>query len=100
MRPTLLPGLLDAARHNLNQGTRDVALFELGRVFRAGESGQLPDERETFALALTGGVLEADKSGAARDFDFYDLKGAVEAAREALKLPALDYSAADSRHLR
>jgi phenylalanyl-tRNA synthetase beta chain len=100
MRPTLLPGLLNAVRHNLNQGTRDVALFELGRVFRAGESGHLPDERETLALALTGGVLEVDTAAAARDFDFYDLKGAIGAAREALKLPALNYSAADSRHLR
>ena len=100
MRPTLLPGLLDAARHNLNQGTRDVALFELGRVFRAGEEGQLPDEREALVLVLTGGVLEADQAAAARDFDFYDLKGALEAAREALKLPALNYSAADARHLR
>jgi phenylalanyl-tRNA synthetase beta chain len=100
MRPTLLPGLLDAARHNLNQGTRDVALFELGRVFRAGEDGQLPDEREALVLVLTGGVLEADQAAAARDFDFYDLKGALEAAREALKLPALNYSAADARHLR
>ena len=100
MRPSLLPGLLDAARHNLNQGTRDVALFELGRVFRAGEDGQLPDEREALVLVLTGGVLEADQAAAARDFDFYDLKGALEAAREALKLPALNYSAADARHLR
>lgn len=116
MRPTLLPGLLDAVRHNLNQGTRDVSLFELGRVFvRSLPPGavtdsrmdsfferdpELPLERESVALALTGGVLEADRAAAARDFDFYDLKGALEAAREALKLPALNYSAADFRHLR
>jgi phenylalanyl-tRNA synthetase beta chain len=100
MRSTLLPGLLDAVRHNLNQGTRDVSLFELGRVFRAGDEGQLPYEREALGLVLTGGLAEADKAGAARDFDFYDLKGALEGAREALKLPALNYSAADSRHLR
>ena len=100
MRPTLLPGLLNAVRHNLNQGTRDVSLFELGRVFRAGERGDLPEERETLALAATGGVMEADKAAASRDYDFYDLKGALEAAREALKLPALDYQAtADVRHL-
>jgi phenylalanyl-tRNA synthetase beta chain len=101
MRPTLLPGLLNAVRHNLNQGTRDVSLFELGRVFRAGERGDLPEERETLALAATGGVMEADKAAASRDYDFYDLKGALEAARKALKLPALDYHAtADVRHLR
>ncbi|HYR75866.1 MAG TPA: phenylalanine--tRNA ligase subunit beta [Pyrinomonadaceae bacterium] len=100
MRPTLLPGLLNAVRHNLNQGTRDVSLFELGRVFRAGKPGELPDEREALTLAATGGVLEADKAGASRDFDFYDLKGALDTAREALKLPALDYHAAEVKHLR
>ncbi len=100
MRPTLLPGLLNAVRHNLNQGTRDVSLFELGRVFRAGKKGELPDEREALTLAATGGVLEADKAGASRDFDFYDLKGALDTAREALKLPALDYHAAEVKHLR
>jgi phenylalanyl-tRNA synthetase beta chain len=100
MRTTLLPGLLNAMRHNLNQGTRDVWLFELGRVFRAGQPGELPDERELLTLAVTGGVLEADKAGASRDFDFYDLKGALETAREALKLPALDYHPAAAAHLR
>jgi len=100
MRPSLLPGLLNAVRHNLNQGTRDVSLFELGRAFRAGKKGELPVEREVLTLAATGGVLEADKAGAPRDFDFYDLKGALDSAREALKLPGLDYHAAEVKHLR
>src|SRR5260370_35936537 len=51
-------------------------------------------------LAATGGVLEADKDGAPRDFEFYDLKGALDTAREALKLPGLDYRAAEVKHLR
>ena len=100
MRPSLLPGLLNAVRHNLNQGTRDVSLFELGRAFRAGKKGELPVEREVLTLAATGGVLEADKAGAPRDFDFYDLKGALDTAREALRLPGLDYHAAEVKHLR
>jgi len=33
MRPTLLPGLLESARHNFNHGVRDVGLFESGRIF-------------------------------------------------------------------
>ncbi|HLR06367.1 MAG TPA: phenylalanine--tRNA ligase subunit beta [Pyrinomonadaceae bacterium] len=100
MRPTLLPGLLSAVRHNLNQGTRDISLFELGRVFRARAQGELPDERECLALAATGGILEAGKAAPARDGDFYELKGALDAAVEALKLPSLDYEAAPVKHLR
>ena len=35
MRQTLLPGLLKSVQHNLNSGSRNVCLFELGRVFAA-----------------------------------------------------------------
>ena len=37
MRPTLLPGLLESVRHNLNHGIRDVRLFEIGRVFASSQ---------------------------------------------------------------
>jgi phenylalanyl-tRNA synthetase beta chain len=33
MRASLVTGLLEAVQHNFNQGTRDVKLFEIGRVF-------------------------------------------------------------------
>ena len=33
LRPSLLPGLLDSLRHNVNRKNNDVALFEIGRVF-------------------------------------------------------------------
>lgn len=47
MRTSVLPGLLDAAHRNLSRGLTDLALYEVGRVFRpiAGEaygSGPLP----------------------------------------------------------
>src|SRR5205823_4655099 len=90
MRPTLLPGLLAAVRHNLNQGTRDVCLFELGRIFRAARKGNLPEEREALALVVTGGRVAAGKAAPSRETDFYDLKGALEAAIEAMNLPPVD----------
>jgi phenylalanyl-tRNA synthetase beta chain len=100
MRPTLLPGLLSAVRHNLNQGTREISLFELGRVFCARAQGELPAERECLALAATGGIMEADKAAPARDLNFYDLKGALDAAVEMLRVPSLEYEAARLKHLR
>jgi phenylalanyl-tRNA synthetase beta chain len=99
MRPTLLPGLLSSIRHNLNQGTRDVFLFEAGRVF-AGSSGELPNEREALALVGTGGQLEANRAQPIREVDFFDLKGALEAAIDAMNLPALGFAAATVKHLR
>lgn len=101
MRPSLLPGLLEAVRHNFNHGTRDVRLFETGRVFAAyAESKELPIEREALALVATGGATEEAHAGTARELDFYDLKGALEAACEAMHLSGLEFSPASARHLR
>ncbi|MDX6693541.1 MAG: phenylalanyl-tRNA synthetase beta chain [Blastocatellia bacterium] len=101
MRPSLLAGLLDAVRHNFHHGTRDLQLFEVGRVFAAHpERGQLPDEQESLALVVTGGALEEGRAEAERELDFYDLKGALEAAVDAMKLPRLNFAAARVKHLR
>ena len=45
-------------------------------------------------------MLEADKAGPVRELDFYDLKGALEAATDAMKLPSLEYEAGNVKHLR
>ena len=57
LNATLLPGLLNSIRHNFNQGIRDVCLFETGRIFAAGNRGELPGEREAIGLVGTGGIL-------------------------------------------
>jgi len=57
MRQTLLAGLLNSIRHNLNHGNRDISLFETGRVFGVTRPGELPLEREAFALCATGGAV-------------------------------------------
>lgn len=43
LRTALVPGLVDTAHRNLGRGLTDLALFELGRVFRAVD-GQGTDE--------------------------------------------------------
>jgi phenylalanyl-tRNA synthetase beta chain len=101
MRPTILTGLLDAVRLNLNHQRRDVKLFELGKVFGATSSeSNLPAEAELFALVVTGGELSENKAIPVRPLDFYDAKGAVEAALNAAGITDLDFAAADIRHLR
>jgi phenylalanyl-tRNA synthetase beta chain len=101
MRATLLPGLLNDVRYNFNHGTRDVRLFETGRIFVAHETrGELPYELEAFALVATGGEVLEGRAGAPRELDFYDLKGALEAAADAMKIGPLEFEAARARHLR
>ena len=100
MRPTLLAGLLDSVRHNFNHGTRSVRLFETGRVFATGEGGsERPHELEAFALVLTGEALE-EGCATGRELDFFDLKGAFEAAADALNVGGLVFEQAAVRHLR
>ena len=100
MRPSLLSGLLDAVRANFNHQRRDVKLFELGKVFSASSKGNdLPNERELFALVLTGSETLQNKAIPLREYDFFDAKGALEIAANALNVPALEFNAANARHL-
>jgi phenylalanyl-tRNA synthetase beta chain len=78
MRASLMTGLLEALQRNFHQGRRDVKLFELGRVFKAGNDNIRPDEREILGLVMSGEVLNNAWRGS-RQIDFYDLKGVIEA---------------------
>ena len=100
MRQTLLPGLLKSVQHNINHGTRNVSLFELGRVFASIQKGELPEEREAIALVATGGLMLAGRAQPERELDFYDIKGALESAVEAMNLSPLEFEAAEIKHLR
>jgi phenylalanyl-tRNA synthetase beta chain len=100
MRQTLLPGLLKSVQHNINHGTRNVGLLELGRIFASIRKEELPEEREAMALVATGGLMLAGRAQPERDLDFYDIKGALESAVEAMNLPPLEFEASEIKHLR
>ena len=100
MRQTLLPGLLNSVQHNINHGTRNVSLFEVGRIFASVRPDELPNEREALTLVATGGVLLANRAQPERELNFYDIKGALESAVEAMNLTVLDFEAAEIKHLR
>ncbi|MSU59848.1 MAG: phenylalanine--tRNA ligase subunit beta [Pedosphaera sp.] len=95
LRPSLLPGLIHSLRHNVTRKNYDVALFEIGRVFRSADSRvrenqkatepadkavRAPVEERRVAIALTGQRAQSFWSGGERDakFDVSDMKGFVE----------------------
>jgi phenylalanyl-tRNA synthetase beta chain len=82
LRPSLLPGLVDAVAHNRRHGRRDVQLFELGTRF--APSG----ETRGVAAAWTGAGAGEHWSGGAREVDFFDVKGIVEHLCDALGIVA------------
>lgn len=100
MRPSLLSGLLDAVKVNFNHQNKDVKLFEIGKVFAGGsrEDG-LPKEQELLGIVLTGSAIHADQSQSSRKLDFYDLKGALEAAADSTNSKPLDYRELNPKHL-
>ncbi len=74
MRPSLLPGLLAAAKRNLDRGASGVRLFEIGRRYLRGESGR-SDERPTLAVLLAGEKEPRGwAAGKASAFDAFDAK--------------------------
>ncbi len=99
MRPTLIPGLLDAARLNLNHQRKDIRLFEIGKAFAASHANKLPHERELFGALLTGSEISEQRAMPVRELDFYDAKGAVESALDAIGVNGVDFVAADVEHL-
>lgn len=85
MRTTLIFGLLDTARRNANNGSFDLRIFEIGRTFIAGQTGELPREKNILAGLLTGKVTE-DFWDAANPIDFYHMKGCLENIFRDLKI--------------
>jgi phenylalanyl-tRNA synthetase beta chain len=75
LRPSLIPGLVQVLAHNVAHHNHDLRLFEIGRVFNAGEKG-LPEERLQAGLLLCGRP-HPERFGAERGqlYDFYDMKG-------------------------
>jgi phenylalanyl-tRNA synthetase beta chain len=82
LRPSLLPGLIDAISHNRRHGRRDVRLFEIGTRF-------LPNgETRGVAFAWTGAATTEHWSGGARDVDFFDVKGVAQQLLGVMDAPA------------
>jgi phenylalanyl-tRNA synthetase beta chain len=80
MRPLLLPGLLDAARHNAARGRGDVGLFESAHVYEPSREEGGPPAHERHHIA---GLLAGDLPGSWRRppqrADFSGARAVVEA---------------------
>jgi phenylalanyl-tRNA synthetase beta chain len=77
MRTTLLPGLLETLRSNLNHKAPRVRIFEIGRVFQRADAGYRQPLR-VGGLAF-GSALPEQWGERARRVDYYDVKGDLEA---------------------
>jgi phenylalanyl-tRNA synthetase beta chain len=81
LRPSLLPGLVDALAYNRRREQRDVRLYESANCFTRGDG-----ERRRVAAVWTGQASAPHWSGSARQSDVFDLAGVVTALGAALGL--------------
>ncbi|AJP57910.1 phenylalanine--tRNA ligase subunit beta [Pandoraea vervacti] len=86
MRSTLIGSLIATTRYNLNRKASRVRVFEIGRTYHRDNtvaSGELSiggyRQPLTVAALAYGPVLEEQWGAAARQVDFFDVKGDLEA---------------------
>ena len=82
MRPSLLPGLIAAAQANSDRGFADVALFEVGQVFR----GDRPEDQFTSAAGVRHGF--ATQAGLGRNWTGSAVANAFDAKADAFAVLA------------
>ncbi|MDX3883060.1 MAG: phenylalanine--tRNA ligase subunit beta [Sphingomonas sp.] len=82
MRPSLLPGLIAAAKRNADRGAVSIRLFEIGRRYLADA------ERPTLGFVLAGDRAPRSwQAGRAQAFDAYDAKAEALAILAAAGAP-------------
>jgi phenylalanyl-tRNA synthetase beta chain len=85
MRPSLLPGLLDALQRNSDRGAQSLALFELGNEFLAPEPGA---QRFVGAGVRAGLATPKNWQSRAASVDAYQARGDAQAALAACGVDA------------
>ena len=76
LRPSLVPGLVRAAERNFNRGSSSVAIFEIGRVFKAATQ----EESVSLSVLVSGERQSKSWNQEAANFDLFDLKGILNTA--------------------
>lgn len=76
MRSRLLPGLIQALRHNLNRQQPRVRLFETGLCFVPTDNGL--EQKPHIAAVITGNRVEEWLYAGSAGVDFFDIKGDLE----------------------
>ncbi len=91
LRTSLLAGGLNSVKRNLNFGVRNMMLFEIGNVFNKKSDSSINtfediSEKQNLILILSGKEEEKSWLDQEKYFDFYSLKGFVNAFIQKISL--------------
>ena len=93
LRPTLMYSLLKNVKDNLNRGQEDIRFFEVSKRFILSDdkiensvyiNEKRVSERETLGIVLSGSFTKNLWAPKPESYDFFDMKGIVEAMFEKL----------------
>ncbi len=76
LRPSLLPGLVNIVRWNVNRKNKNLKLFEIGNVFAL--DGRKILESKKIAGMMSGAAFSSNWKQKAAAVDIFDVKGVVE----------------------
>ena len=85
MRPGLMPGMLASMLWNINRKSKDLKLFELGKIY-IKEPGEKFVEKKRLSIGIAGEISNWQEG--ARPCGFFDLKGAIETVLSELGIDA------------
>ena len=95
MRRSMLPGLLRSVEYNISHGEKNIALYEIGRVFFGHEHKSQPDEPR-FVCGVMSGAWDDDQwNRKYPKLNFFDAKGVVQELLKALRITKVRYKVAD-----
>lgn len=95
MRTSLLPGLLETVKYNLNRQQDRVQIFECGIKYML--QGTEINEENTLSFVVSGNVTNLHWDVEKRSFDYYDMKADIEALLEmAGTMDGVVFSAAEN----
>ncbi len=99
LRSSLLPGMLQAIKFNIDHQNNDINVFEVGRIhFKDREHYIGYIEQSMAAIAMTGKRTPYHWDPKPREIDFFDLKGTIENVCASLKIQNLDFEPSHFHH--
>jgi phenylalanyl-tRNA synthetase beta chain len=85
LRPSLMPGLLQLVKYNLDRQNHSISGFEIGHIhFKNGEDNY--KEQSVVGIILSGKAAPHSWDAKPTEVDFFDLKGIVENILDSLKI--------------
>lgn len=95
LRKDLLISGLEVVAHNLNHNNKNLRFFEFGKGYQINENGGYT-EKSLLSILLSGNVYDENWLASTTPYDFYHLKGIINAL--AKRLGVLDILFQESQH--